>query len=174
MTGIETAIAISAATSAFGALYSGVQQSQAADANAAMADQQAAQGRVAAGQQLAAGEAEAQRTERDSQRRGAVLQTGAAGAGLDATTGSPLDAMADTAAEGALDAQIQRWKARNNTSNTLVGSSIATQQAELDRQQGGAAIAGGFIKGGSTLLSSYAGYKMAGLRYGANNRSSDG
>jgi hypothetical protein len=153
------------AVMAASAVMSGVQQKNAADTSAQMARDAADNSRITAGQQLAVGEADAQRTQRNTQRTVATAETGMAAGGVDIGSGSPLAVMGDISAEGALDAQIQRWRSNNAARSSMIGAGQQDNQAAIDENQGSNALAGGFIKAGSTILSAYANNEMLNAPY---------
>ena len=117
---------------------------QSASTQGAMAEHNAAVSRINAGTAMNAGEADAARTERLTQRRLATAENIWGGSGLQ-MTGSVLDVMGDMAAEGALDAQIARWKAKGQ-SNAFMAT------GDQQTAQGRAASAAGMAGAATTIL----------------------
>lgn len=128
---------LSTAFSVIGAISSGMQQKDAADYNAAVANNNA----IAARQQAAAN-AEAQA--RESRRRigSARAGYGASGVGLE---GSPLDIIEQSAMEAEIDRQ-----------NILYAGDLKAQgfenTAALEKSKGKNAMTGAIFKAGSSLL----------------------
>lgn len=149
---------VSAAIGAVGAISAGNAQNAMAKRNAAAADTAAENSRGLAGQQLAVGEAEAARTEEATRRRIATASNTFSASGVDTSSGSPLDVVGDIAGEGALDAQIIRWKGRSAANASLVQSGIQTGQASIDLQAGSNAQTAGYVGAGTTLLSTASAY----------------
>lgn len=154
-TGIEIALVAglaAAAASAGGAVYSGIQAQDQAEAQAKVLAQQARSERDAA--------AAAERDFRSEQsrlmaRRRALL----GGTGVDPSTGSPLLASEDFAGE----VELQALRIRHGGE---VSATRLQQQSALERARGGAELTGGFVRGGSLLLSgagtSFADFRTAG------------
>ena len=136
---------LAAGGSALAAGISAMSSISAGNTQAAIANQNAATARVNAGAALNAAEAETARTERTTQRKLAMGETAMAGNGIDFTSGSPLDVMGDMAAEGALDAQITRWRGGQAAAGYLT-------QADQMQQQGQAAKTAGIVGAGTGLL----------------------
>jgi hypothetical protein len=150
LTTLSTAATIgSGLISAFGAIQSGNAQQDALNANAATS-------RVNAGTALATSEAEAARGQDRARRTVAGIANQGAASGIDISSGSPLDVMADAAAQGALDTEIQRWKGRSQS------SAYMAQAGQQDRQAGDAGTAG-YVGAGTALLSTAARYATARL-----------
>jgi hypothetical protein len=129
---------ISAAVAAGGAVYSGVQQSNAADYNAAVAEQDAL-----AANDRAKSEEDAHR---ESIRRILATQRALYGKSGLSMEGSPLLVMEDTAAQGELDALTIRYGGD-------IAAAKGRSSANLSRMQGGAAKTASYFQAGSTLLS---------------------
>lgn len=133
-----------------------VGQIQSANAQADAAEQNAEIQRRNAATALASSEADAARTE-DRTRRGiATAINNTAGNGIDVTLGTPLDLMSDMAAEGALDAQITRWKGRSGAAGNQMQA--AASEASADQMR-----TAGLFGAGGTLLTS--GARYVGTRY---------
>lgn len=166
----ETALLIAsvagAGLSAISAISGGQQRQQAFEQQAEADRRNAEQARINAGAQMNQAEAEAQRTEGVTRRRVASAFNAAGASGGDTSYGSPLDLMGDIAAEGALDAQIARYKGR------AAGNASLAQAGSLDAQAGyadsaaGQAGTAGFVQAGATLLGGVASYSAAKLRMG--------
>lgn len=156
----------SGVVSAVGAIMGGQQQAAALEAQAQADRANAEQQRINAGQALNQSEAEAQRTENQARRRAAAAFTQAAGSGIDPQSGSPLDLMADIAAEGALDVQIQRWKGRNQAAAYQAQAAGFERQAGFAQQSAGEAATGGFIRAGTSILGGLAQYGTMRTRMG--------
>lgn len=144
MTGLEIAamgaMAVGSAVSAVSQISSGYAQRDALDYNARVAEMHAA-----AAEQSAALEEETTR-KRVSRVQGTV-RARAAAAGLDIGEGSPLDVLAENAAEGELEALTARYSG-------AVEASRARSQANLSRYQGKQAVMGGWMGAGAQLLQS--------------------
>lgn len=157
-------MAASAGISAISAVMGGQQRSAAFQAQAAADERNADQARVNAAVQMNQAEAEAARTDAATRRRSAAAYNLSAASGGDPSYGSPLDLMADIAAEGALDSQIQRWKGTLAAQGMLAQANGLDAQAGFNRNAGDAAATAGFIQGGASLLNAGASYGMANLR----------
>ena len=157
-------LAGSTVLSTVGAIMGGQQQSAAlrrqADADAA----NAAQSRANAAAQLNQSEAEVQRTQQQTRRRVASGFNTAGASGVDPSFGSPLDVMGDVAAEGALDAAIQRWKGKAAADGQLAQAGNFDRAAANDSAAAGQAGTAGFIRAGTSLLGGLAQYGTAQLR----------
>lgn len=127
-----------AVTGATGALSAGKAQSDMANYNAAVAANQAI-----AAQQSAAFDEEQHRTKLAKLLSTQKANYGASG--VDPNTGTPLQVMADTAAQGELDALAIRY-------GGAVGAARATSQAELDKMQAKSARVAGYYGAGTSLL----------------------
>lgn len=156
--------AASAGISTISAVMGGQQQQAAYEAQAQGQRNQAAQARANAAAQMNQAEAEAARTQGTTRRRVATAFNQASASGGDATYGSPLDLMGDIAAEGALDAQIQRWKGRAGATAAMTQANTLDAQAGFNDAAGSAAGTAGLIRGGTTLLGGLAQYGSAQLR----------
>lgn len=147
--GTATATAVGAAAvattvagigmSAYSAIASGESQRQAANYNAKVQENAAADA-LQRGADAAA--------ERRSQTRQLMSQqvTGNAAAGISSNTGTALDLLSETAGYGELDA----LRIVNNSQRQAYGMQA---QAELDRYQGGVASRTGKLNAGASLLS---------------------
>jgi hypothetical protein len=152
------------AVSAIASLQGSQQQSAALTQQAAVNPANAEQARANAGIAANAGEAETARTEADARRRSAAAFNSAAASGVDPGFGSPLDLMADMAAEGALDVQIQRWKSRQQAQGYMVQASNFEAQARGNRGAAADVAAAGPIRAGTTLLGGLAQFATIGAR----------
>lgn len=158
--------AASTGLSVVSSIAQGQQQSAALSQRAEYDRANAEQARINAGSALNASEAEAARGEATARRRSATAFNAAAGSGVDPTFGSPLDLMADVAAEGALDTQIQRWKGRNQAQGYLTQAGNFTNQAAGNEQAASDVASAGRIRGGTTLLGGLAQVGMMQTRMG--------
>jgi hypothetical protein len=159
--------AASTGISAISAISGAQQQSAAMATQAEYQRANAEQARINAGSALNASEAEAARAEAQARRRSATAFNAAAGSGVDPTFGSPLDLMADIAAEGALDTQIQRWKGRNQAAGYQTQAGNFEAQGAASDIAGSNVAAAGPIRAGTTLLGGLAQYGMMRSRAGA-------
>jgi len=156
MTGLEPilAAAATAATTAApylaigGSVLSAIGSIQGANAQADALERNAQVARVNAGSALAQSEAEAARQERDNRRRIATAVNAGAASGVDVASGSPLDLMADLAAEASLDEQITRWRGARQAN-----ASLTQGRQQLD--QAGQTRTAGFMSAGTTLLTGF-------------------
>lgn len=141
---------------AFGAMQSGQAQAAAFERNAQIDKENAGQAAFAA-------EADASRQQTAMRRRMATARNAAAASGVDIASGSPLDVMADIAAESALDVAVTRWRGRQRSNAYLT-------QAGNDMASADQAEAAGIFGAGTTLLTG------AGRAYGSftSSRSSAG
>lgn len=143
------------------ALLGAVGSIRAGNAQAAALERNAAIERENAGTALASAEADAARQQTADQRRRATALNAAGASGVDPTSGSPLDLMADMAAEGALDQEITRWRGRTRANAGL-------QAASNDLAAADQASTAGYLNAGTTLLTSagkaYAAYKYPSSR----------
>jgi len=138
---------MSLATSAAGAAYSGIKQSQAADYNADVAENAA----LAAKDKAQYDEDKHRATVRQIISSQKALY-GKSGVDM---TGSPLLTLEDTAGQGELDALAIRHGGD-------VEAARQRSSAALSRMQGRSALVSGFIGAGSSLLT--AGSKFAGKK----------
>jgi len=140
MTGVEIALAAGTAMSAMASVASAVNQANVSRYNAKV-------GEANARQAILEGDAQASRT-RDQVSRALGDARARAGASNLDLSGSTLDVLADSAAEGEMDALIAQYH----------GQMTARQQrsqASLDKSQASAALTTGALKAGSTLLTAY-------------------
>lgn len=128
---------LSALVGAAGSIASGRQQAAANRYNAQVADQNAQRA-------ILTSEAEAARSG-DQNRRRLASSVNAYGASGVALEGTPLDVMADLAAEAALDEQIIRWRGRTQQAGFQ-------SQAAQDRAAARRATMAGYGQAGATLL----------------------
>ena len=142
----------SAGFSAISSIVGGSQQGAAYDAQAAQQRANAEQARINAGAARTASEAEAQRTEGQNRRKVASAFNQMAASGGDATSGSPLDVMADWATEGALDVAISRWRGTNQGNAYLTQSQNFENEAFYSDRAADEARTSGYVKAGGTLL----------------------
>lgn len=162
--GWEIALVASTLLSAGSSIVGGMQQNAAADRQAEADRSNAEQSRINAGVALNASEAEAARTQQATRRRVATAANQAGASGIDPGFGSPLDVMADISAEGALDAQIQRWKGSNQGRSYLAQASGYEQRANAAEAAGSDAFTGGLIRAGTTVLGGAARYGQMQMR----------
>ena len=94
------------------------------------------------------GALDASRQRKQVSRLIGTQKAGFAGAGVE-LTGSPLDVMINTAAEGELDAQITEYNTKANAYSVRYGG---RSQAEYDEKLAGIYERSGNFKAGSTLL----------------------
>ncbi len=143
-TGVEIAMLASAAVGTVGTIYSGMQQAAAADDQAQIAENNAAY------------EADAAKQHAEKIRRMAKAQRGEANAALAASgvklgEGTPLAIQKDIiqkSEEDALSAMLTGSRALKSGSD----------QADMLRASGNAAMTGAFVSAGSTVLSAGANY----------------
>ena len=156
-TGLEIAL-ISGATSAFSAIA----QSQAAAAqmeqqakvneyNAKIAENKA----YGARQTAVAREAQVRR----AGRKALSNMSASYGASGVTTTGTPLLVMSETVGEIELDALRLQYEGNQEAINSMAESSIEKWQAASMRSMAGHTRKMGYVKAGTSLLGSYAGYK---------------
>jgi len=144
--GTLTLALISSVVSAGGAVVSGIQQKNAADASAQANEQNAAVAASLGAQREAAA--------RNEGRRLQGKQIAAGGANGVTLSGSLLDYTLDTAVETELAALNERFQATTE-------SNAYKTQANQDRAAGKAALYGGFISGASELAGGMAKFKSA-------------
>lgn len=137
--------------SAGSGLLSAVGSVSAGNAQAAALQRNAQVGQINAGASLATSEADAQRLQIRSERAVATGENQSGSSGVDLSTGSPLDVMADAAAQGALDSEISRWRGQTQANAYLTGAQNTAAQASQVQ-------AAGAIQGATTLLTSGARY----------------
>jgi hypothetical protein len=147
---IAIAAAVSSTAAAGTAIYSGIQQKKAGDANATNQ-------RIAAIGAENAGASQAADAKMKARKIGAAQSVAAAGSGIDTATGTPLNLAAETAEFGELD----KLRIINNASRTAWGYQA---QANIDEWQGSQAQTAGFIKANSSLLSGATDATYASLR----------
>lgn len=145
MTGVEIALAASAALSAVSAVSSGMQAKNAAKVQATIAEQNA----TLAQQQAAAQEAKyRQQTTKLLGRQRALFAN--SGVNLE---GSPLLTQQDTAAQSELEALTMRHSGD-------IEASAQRNRAMMARLEGSTALSNGILRAGSTLLSAYGSYGL--------------
>ena len=148
-----TLMMASMAVSAAGAVMGGIQQNQAAKANARMMRQQAAYEDQQARDAIARGEEDI----RAIQQRGANAQgaatAGFAANGLDMGFGSPLDFMLSNAANIEQDIMRTGENAKREADGISFGASQTRGQANITRAEGKNARTAGYIKGFNSVLS---------------------
>lgn len=159
----------STAVTAGSSILGGIQQNQAAKANAAMLRQQAAFEDQQARDAVARGEEDI----REIQKRGAQVQgaasAGFAANGLDLGFGSPLDFMLSNAANIEQDVMRRGENAKREADGISFGASQTRGRANVVRAEGKNALASGFIGGLSQTLSGgaqiykYKSYQKAGI-----------
>lgn len=138
--GIDDAIifaAVAVATAAATA-YSGYSAYQTQQANAKIADQFAEQQRQAAA-------LDAQKQKEESERQLARARGTYIKAGLDTSVGSPVDVLAESAANAAFDNALIRWGGER-------GANQAEGQAAMARWSGNQSLVGGIVGAGTSLL----------------------
>lgn len=163
--GLETALLattiISAGVSAYGQYQEGQDAAQASRYNADIARQNAditrQNAELNAGMIEQSGALDASRQRKQVRRLVGTQKAGYAGAGVE-LTGSPLDVMINTSAEGELDAQIMEYNTKVKAISTRYAG--ASQAAEDERLasiygiQAGNQERSGMFRAGSTLLTS--------------------
>lgn len=154
-------MAASAGISAISAITGGMQQQAALERQADADRRNAEQARINAAAQMNQAEAEVQRGEGETRRRTASAFNLAGASGGDPSYGSPLDLMGDIAAEGALDAQIKRYKGRAAGNAALAQAGALETQAGFSDSAASAAGTAGFVRAGGTLLSGLGSYGTA-------------
>lgn len=144
MTGIEIALIAGTVIAAGGAAYSGVQQSEAADAAAKNAKRQSKWEQMRAG-------AAAERQKQSDALNASQARARFASAGRDPGSDTPLQIMADNAAYADADYR-----------SILQGGEVVSNnlrfQSQTYKQQGQNALIGGALQGTSSLASGAASY----------------
>lgn len=162
------ASAASGAAKAASSIFGGVSARNAAQANARMADENAAYANRQAGDAVFRGSDEvAKHYLQQAQLAG--RQTAAMAAnGIELGFGSPLEVLASTAALGEIDAEALRENARREAEGYRMAALNQRQEAASYRARGQAALVSGLIDGFDTLLgtASQISRKGAGLRAG--------
>ena len=153
--------------SAIQSYMAGQQQSSMLRYQAQQQQNNADQARINAGAALSAGEADAARQQDQTRRRLAAGINQAAGSGVDPGFGSPLDLMADVAAEGALDVQIKRYKARAEADRYVQQGAGFDAQAAASGAAASEAASAGLWRAGTTVLGGFADYGRLRTRMGA-------
>jgi len=123
---------------------------------AAVADNNAAIGRVNAGTALNLGEADAARIQDQTRRRLAMGENAWAANGVQTGVGSALDVMGDMAAQGSLDAQIARWKGKTASNSALAQSNQASAMAPTLQTAGYMGAATSILGGATSIANSKA------------------
>lgn len=148
-----TLMMMSAGMSAVGSIMGGIQQNQAAKANAQMLQQQAAYEDQQARDAVARGEEDI----REIQKRGAAAQgaasAGFAANGIDMGFGSPLDFMLSNAANIEQDIMRTSENAKREADGISFGASQTRGQANITRAEGKNARTAGYIGGINSVLS---------------------
>lgn len=142
MTGIEIAGAVISAASA---VYGGYKQNQMAKFNAKLQDREAKYQRMKA-------ELDVDARRRDVARQMGANRAAMGGSGVSLMSGSFQDVQLESLSEAEKDYAAIRFGGETR-------ASAAEGQAALDRAGGTAAMAGGVMKAGSSLLTSYGDYK---------------
>lgn len=147
----------SAVVSAFGAIASGDQASQNADAQAAAANYNATVQRQQADQALAVANADEERQRRAGravlgQQRAAIAESGG-GFG-----GSAFDIMSDSATAAELDALNIRYQGQLQSRGFRAQAGLSDYEAAMARSNARQARIGGYIGAGAALLSGAARY----------------
>ncbi len=151
MVAAVVATVLASAVSAYASYKSGQSQKEAAEFNASMSEQQAANAREAA-------RVKSEQAQRAYSRQLASMRAGYSAAGLELSTGTPLMVLMDSASEAAKD--IERIKKGGESQANLFQG-----EAGLQRLMGNAAYTAGVLGAGVSLLggaskvgSMYAGY----------------
>ena len=129
---------ISAVAGALGSIGEANAKADANEYNAKIADQNAQYARQE-------GEAEAERTRRENQRRVGAASANYGKAGVVIDQGSPLEVLGDVAREGELDALIQSYKGER-------GGRYQDSQATIFRTRAEDSRSAGYFNAGSSLL----------------------
>ena len=132
-------------SSAWGSYQEGQSAKEASDYNARIERQNA---EMSASMVEQSGALDASRQRRDVSKLIGTQKAGYAGAGVE-LSGSPLDAMINTAAEGEYDAQIMEYNTRAKATSIRYGGA---SQAAYDEKMGNIYATSGTMKAGSTLL----------------------
>jgi len=135
---IPIMMVVGAAVSAVGAVRQAQAQAGAARYNAQIAEQNS---QIATAQGNAAAEAQS----RDAQRKMGAMVASYGAAGVDVSSGSPADVLADSARSAALDNLTIRY-------NSKLRAMGFDQQAALDRSTADNADTAGYINATSSLL----------------------
>jgi hypothetical protein len=131
--------------SAYGQYREGQDAAEASQYNANMARQSS---EMEAKMVEQSGELDASRQRKQVSRLIGTQKAYYAGSGVE-LSGSPLDLMIETAAEGELDAQIMEWNAKTKASAIRYGGQ---SQAAYDEKMAGTYARSGMYRAGSTLL----------------------
>jgi len=144
--GIETLMVVSALTAAGGAIYSGVKQSQAADANAEMS-------RRAGNQEADAAVAQAEKIRKAGAAAASRANAAMAASGVSIGEGTPVR----------INEEIYKDSESDAYSTLLTGTrrrQSAYDQSTVMESEGRSARTAGYINAGATVLSAGANYGM--------------
>lgn len=148
-----TLTAISAGVSALGGIATGIASAQAANYQAKVAENNAKIAQQNAVYAAHAGEAKAQQESLRAAARNAAVKGAMAANGVDVNTGSAVDVQASSAAMGSLSTENVMREGQMKSYGYRTQAQDFKDQAGLYRQQASSAMAGGLIKGFSSLLS---------------------
>lgn len=137
--------------SAFGSISRGNAQKGAADFEAQQADYAAGQSDLAATRALEVGAYNESRVREVNRQRAALDRAGAAASGF-TVEGSPLEVIAYNAAQGEMDALVQRYNAEQQAYAFRVQGFQQRQQGALARFAGQQAQTAGYMNAASSLL----------------------
>lgn len=154
--------------SAYSSIKAGQSAKAAGEYNAQVAENQS-KAEEWAGHDAAERGADAAARRREDARRFASSQVAGFGAaGIDVTTGTPLDILAETAGLGETDALMEINNARRESFGHQVNATSYRSQAGIDRYTGAAANRSGWMNAGGTLLGTvgqtYFNYKVPQFR----------
>ena len=148
---LTTAAVVGAGISSYGAYREGMDAKEATEYNANVSRQEAQLAEQQAGMFEASGALDARR-QREATARLVSKQKALYGASGVELSGSPLDVMINTSAEGELDAQIMEYNAKIKARNARMTAYGLRSQADYELQTGERYAQAGMIRAGSTLL----------------------
>lgn len=182
-TGLEVALIAGTAVSAGGAIYSGIQQANAAEAQQDMLDAQAAQQRADAQAAKEQAEVNADKIRKAADKQRSKVRAQMAASGVNVGAGSAVTIADQVRREGEEDALTEILSGQRTGRRLEQGAINSTTQGSLVAAEGRAARTAGFISAGGTLLSAgakgYDGWKRAadapytGLNYTARDVTGD-
>jgi hypothetical protein len=151
--------AISIAASVLSGVMGAIGAIQQGNAAAAASEYNARLARIQAGSAAMAGSAQEARLQDQNARRLATARNAAGANGVQIDSGTPLDVMADLAGQGALDAELVRWRTQNQVNAGLSQAAMDDANAKTYRQSG-------LIRGATTLLTGFGSAASQGFKAG--------
>ena len=145
-------VGASAVIGAAGSLYTGAASASAANANAKAEEQNAtyrAQDRITA---IRSAEIAADDKRREHRRQYAALRAAYGSSGLE-LAGSPLDVLADTSMEMAVDQRRVEYEGQVQGRDLAIGVNASKNSASMYRSQSSSSMTAGYLNAGSSLLS---------------------